>query len=111
MGSTRMKCGTAEKLVLNMISTASMVRLGKVYNNMMVDLMATSEKLRQRSVRIIMLATRCSYDQALAVLKRARGSVKVAVVMQLKGVSRAQALGLLRRSEGFVKQALRKRTG
>lgn len=110
MGSTRMKCGTAEKLVLNMISTASMVRLGKVYNNMMVDLMATSEKLRQRSVRVIMLATGCTYDEALAVLKRARGSVKVAVVMHLKGVSRAQALGLLRRSDGFVKQALRKRT-
>jgi N-acetylmuramic acid 6-phosphate etherase len=111
MGSTRMKCGTAEKLVLNMISTASMVRLGKVYNNMMVDLVATSEKLRQRSVRIIMLATRCSYDEAVDVLGRARGSVKVAVVMQLKGVSRAEALGLLRRSDGFVKRALRKRTG
>jgi N-acetylmuramic acid 6-phosphate etherase len=111
MGSTRMKCGTAEKMVLNMISTAAMVRLGKVYNNMMVDLMATSEKLRQRSVRIIMLATRCSYDDAVKVLKRAGGSVKVAIVMQLRGVPRARALKLLRRSGGSVKEALRRSPG
>jgi N-acetylmuramic acid 6-phosphate etherase len=109
MGSTRMKCGTAEKMVLNMISTASMVRLGKVYTNMMVDLMATSEKLRQRSVRIIMLATRCTYEDAVAVLGRAGGSVKVAIVMQLKGVSKAEAVRLLRRSDGFIKRALKGR--
>lgn len=109
MGSTRMKCGTAEKMVLNMISTASMVRLGKVYKNMMVDLMATSEKLRQRSVRIIMLATRCTYEDAAAVLGRAGGSVKAAIVMQLKGVSKAEAVRLLRRSDGFIEQALKGR--
>ncbi len=107
MGSTRMKCGTAEKLVLNMISTASMVRLGKVYGNMMVDLMANSEKLRQRSVRIIMLTTDCSYDQAVDVLERAGGSVKVAIVMQLKGLDRKQAAALLEASGGFVKKALK----
>ncbi|MGD8628974.1 MAG: N-acetylmuramic acid 6-phosphate etherase [bacterium] len=110
MGSTRMKCGTAEKLVLNMISTASMVKLGKVYGNMMVDLMANSEKLRQRSVRIIMLATGCAYDAAAVVLKRAKGSVKVAIVMQLKGLGRKEAAALLRKSDGFVKRALKKRT-
>lgn len=109
MGSTRMKCGTAEKMVLNMISTASMVRLGKVYGNMMVDLMATSEKLRQRSVRIIMLATRCTYEDAVEVLGRAGGSVKVAIVMQLRGVSKAEASRLLRRSDGFIERALRGR--
>jgi N-acetylmuramic acid 6-phosphate etherase len=106
MGSTRMKCGTAEKMVLNMISTASMVRLGKVYGNMMVDLMANSEKLRQRSVRIIMLAAGCGYDEAAAVLKRAKGSVKVAIVMQLKGLGRKDAAALLKKSGGFVKRAL-----
>lgn len=107
MGSTRMKCGTAEKMVLNMISTASMVRLGKIYTNMMVDLMATSDKLRQRSVRIIMLATGCKHSEAVAVLKRAGGSVKVAIVMKLKDVTRREALRLLRASDGFVKKALR----
>ena len=107
MGSTRMKCGTAEKLVLNMISTASMVRLGKVYGNMMVDLMANSEKLRQRSVRIIMLATRCTYEEAAGILKRAGGSVKAAIVMQLKGLGRKDAAALLKKSNGFVKKALK----
>ncbi len=107
MGSTRMKSGTAEKMVLNMISTASMVRLGKVYNNMMVDLMATSEKLKQRSVRIIMLATDCTYPEAVSVLKRAGGSVKTAIVMKLKTVTKREARRLLRASDGFVKRALK----
>jgi N-acetylmuramic acid 6-phosphate etherase len=106
MGSTRMKCGTAEKMVLNMISTAAMVRMGKVYRNMMVDLMVTSEKLRQRSVRVIMLATGCTYEEAGRVLKQAGGSVKVAIVMNLKGVTRREAARLLRRAGGFVRGAL-----
>ena len=109
MGSTRMKCGTAEKMVLNMISTASMIRLGKVYGNMMVDLVATSEKLRQRSPRIIMLATGCTYDEAARALKRAHGNVKVAVVMILKGVTRQAAVGLLREADGFVKRAIKEK--
>ncbi|MFH1311661.1 MAG: N-acetylmuramic acid 6-phosphate etherase [Candidatus Eisenbacteria bacterium] len=107
MGSTRMKSGTAEKMVLNMISTASMVKLGKVYNNMMVDLMATSEKLKQRSVRIIMLATGCTYADAVSVLKRAGGSVKTAIVMRLRAVSQREARRLIRASDGFVKRALK----
>jgi len=107
MGSTRMKCGTAEKMVLNMISTASMIRLGKVYGNMMVDLMATSEKLRQRSVRVIMLATGCSYEDAVRVLKRAGRSVKIAVVMILRGVPKRKAASLLDRAGGFVRKALK----
>jgi N-acetylmuramic acid 6-phosphate etherase len=109
MGSTRLKCGSAEKMVLNMISTASMIRLGKVYRNMMVDLMATSEKLRQRSVRIIMLATGSPYEDALRVLGKAGGSVKVAIVMRLKGVGRAKAVRLLRESGGFVRRALKEK--
>ena len=109
MGSTRMKSGTAEKMVLNMISTASMVRLGKVYNNMMVDLMATSEKLRQRSVRIIMLATGSTYSDGVSLLERAGGSVKTAIVMRLRSVTRRQAERLLRASDGFVKRAIRRK--
>jgi N-acetylmuramic acid 6-phosphate etherase len=106
MGSTRMKCGTAEKMVLNMISTASMVRLGKVYRNMMVDLMATSEKLRQRSVRVIMLATGCSYEDAAKTLKKAGGSVKIGIVMMLMGASKREAVRLLARARGVVREAL-----
>lgn len=109
MGSTRMKCGTAEKMVLNMISTAAMVRMGKVYKNMMVDLMVTSEKLRQRSVRVIMLATGCSYEEAIGVLGRAGGSVKTAIVMSLKDVTKREALRLLKRAGGFVRKALGER--
>ena len=110
MGSTRLKSGTAEKMVLNMISTASMVRLGKVYCNLMVDLKATSEKLRQRSVRIIMLASGCSYDQAVRSLEAAGGSVKTAVVMRLAGVTRRRALRLLEQASGSVRDALGART-
>ncbi len=106
MGSTRMKCGTAEKMVLNMISTAAMVQLGKVYRNLMVDLMATSEKLRQRSLRTVMLATGCSYDEATRALKASGGSVKVAIVMMLKGVGKRKAMSLLKRCEGKVHLAL-----
>jgi N-acetylmuramic acid 6-phosphate etherase len=106
MGSTRMKCGMAEKMVLNMISTAAMVRMGKVYRNMMVDLMATSEKLRQRSVRIIMLATGCAYEEAVNTLRRARWSVKVGIVMLIRGVTRREAVRLLDRAGGFVRKAI-----
>jgi len=109
MGSTRMKSGTAEKMVLNMISTVSMVQLGKIYGNLMVDLRATSEKLRQRSVRIIMLAAGCRHGEAVRALKAAGGSVKVAIVMSLMGASRQAALSLLAKSDGSVKRALRGR--
>ena len=87
MGSTRMKAGTAEKLVLNMISTASMIKMGKVYRNLMVDLWATSEKLRQRSIRIMMLATGCDYADAVRALKASRGSVKAAVLARCRASS------------------------
>jgi N-acetylmuramic acid 6-phosphate etherase len=79
MGSTRMKAGTAEKMALNMISTASMIKLGKVYRNLMVDLRPTSEKLRQRTLRILMLATGCDYDEAVRRLKAAKGNLKAAI--------------------------------
>ena len=105
-GSSRMKAGSAQKMVLNMISTASMIRIGKIYGNRMVDLKAASEKLRERSKRIIMETCHLSYVDAAKALGRAGGSVKIAIVMAQKGLSRAGAKKLLLESEGFVHRAL-----
>ncbi len=105
-GSTRMKAGTAQKLVLNMISTAAMVRLGKVYENLMVDLWATSKKLQARSVRVVMTVTGLPYEEAARYVEAAGGSVKVAILMALKGWTREQAEEALRRADGFVRKAL-----
>lgn len=109
MGSTRMKAGTAEKLVLNMISTTAMIKLGKVYGNMMVDLMATSKKLEERSKRVIMIATGVDYNTAAEYLSKAKGSVKVAIVMILTGLTYEEALKRLEESDGFVKKAIKKK--
>ena len=106
MGSTRMKSGTATKLVLNMLSTAAMVRLGKVYENMMVDLKLTNEKLVERSRRIVMLATGCSYDEARTTLAEADGHVKTALVMRLAGIPADEARHRLLISDGFVRGAI-----
>jgi N-acetylmuramic acid 6-phosphate etherase len=106
MGSTRMKSGTAQKLVLNMITTASMVRLGKTYRNMMVDLMASSDKLRERSKRVLMLATGISYEEATSRLREADGSVKRAVVLTLSHATRAEVDSALLESGGQVRAAL-----
>ncbi|HSD64097.1 MAG TPA: N-acetylmuramic acid 6-phosphate etherase, partial [Ignavibacteriaceae bacterium] len=81
MGSTRMKSGTAQKLVLNMLTTASMIRLGKVYENMMIDLQMTNKKLVERSKRIVMIITGLSYEEAEGYLEKANGHVKTALVM------------------------------
>ncbi len=107
MGSTRMKAGTAQKLVLNMLTTASMIRLGKVYGNLMVDLKATNKKLVERSKRIVCLATGVSKEQAEAAIVSAGGSVKVAITALLAGVSASAALAALEQSGGFVSQALK----
>jgi N-acetylmuramic acid 6-phosphate etherase len=106
MGSTRMKSGTAQKLVLNMITTAAFVRLGKVYENMMVDLTATSEKLVERGRRTVMTAAGVDYDEAARVLSAAGGSVKTAIVMLRRGCDRAEAERRLTRAGGFVRAAL-----
>lgn len=106
MGSTRMKSGTAQKLVLNMITTAAMVRLGKVYGNMMVDLVATNSKLRERSKRTIMMVTGVSYEEAVTTLEAAGGSVKVALVMIRARVSADEARRRLDAAQGFVRLAL-----
>jgi N-acetylmuramic acid 6-phosphate etherase len=106
MGSTRMKSGTAQKLVLNMITTTAMIRLGKVYENMMVDLQATNKKLEERSKRTVMIVTGVDYDTAEEGLKKAGGHVKTALVMLLANVDREEAQKRLEKSNGFVRGAL-----
>ncbi|MFN4111024.1 MAG: N-acetylmuramic acid 6-phosphate etherase [Ignavibacteria bacterium] len=106
MGSTRMKSGTAQKLVLNMISTAAMIRIGKVYENMMIDLQMTNQKLVERSKRIVMIITGVSYEEAEKYLKEAKGNVKTALVMILAKVSYDEARRRLQLSDGFVRKAI-----
>ncbi len=106
MGSTRMKSGTATKLVLNMISTATMVRLGKVYENMMVDLQMTNLKLVERSKRIVMTATGVEYDEAAETLEAAGGHVKTALVMLLADVDAETARQRIEQGGGFVRHAI-----
>ena len=106
MGSTRMKSGTAQKLVLNMITTAAMIRLGKVYENMMVDLQMTNKKLVERSKRTVMTVTDLSYEEATKILEQANGHVKTALVMALADVSPEEASVRLDRAGGFVRTAI-----
>ena len=106
MGSTRMKSGTAQKMVLNMITTTVMIRLGKVYENMMVDLQMTNKKLEERSKRIVMTITGVGYDKADEVMKEAGGHVKTAVVMIRANVDAVEARKRLLRADGFVRRAI-----
>ncbi|WP_022836239.1 N-acetylmuramic acid 6-phosphate etherase [Salisaeta longa] len=106
MGSTRMKSGTAQKLVLNMLTTAAMIRRGKVYQNMMVDLQRTSEKLVQRAVRTVVMVTGADRATAEATLDACDGHVKTALVMLLAGVDADAARARLARADGFVRHAL-----
>jgi N-acetylmuramic acid 6-phosphate etherase len=105
-GSTRLKAGTATKLVLNTISTGAMIRLGKVYGNLMVDLMAWSEKLKDRGERIVMECCGVDRARARAAIERAGGSVKLAIVMVRRGVERDAAGRLLEAAGGFVRPAV-----
>ena len=105
-GSTRMKAGTATKLVLNTLTTAAMVRLGKVYGNLMVDLRATNAKLRDRSVRIVRAVTGLSRAEAARLLARAGGRVKPALLMHRRGLGPAAARRLLARRGGHLRAAM-----
>jgi len=105
-GSTRLKAGTAQKLILNMISTGAMVRIGKVYKNLMVEVAMTNEKLKDRGCRIVMVATGVEYEEARKYLDESGGSVKTAVVMILAGCSAAEALERLKNADGFVRNAI-----
>jgi N-acetylmuramic acid 6-phosphate etherase len=93
-------------MVLNMITTAAFLRMGKAYENMMVDLMATSEKLRERSRRTVMTVTGVDYDTAARAIEAAGRSVKIAIVMLKAGCDRPQAERRLARAQGFVRRAL-----
>ena len=106
MGSTRMKSGTAQKLVLNMLTTASMIRMGKIYENMMIDLQMTNKKLVERSKRIVMTITGLDYEEASEYLEKSNGHVKTALVMIRAGVTAEEAKDRLRKSDGFVRKAI-----
>jgi len=106
MGSTRMKSGTAQKLVLNMLTTTAMIRMGKIYENMMIDLQMTNKKLVERSKRIVMTITGVNYDEASNYLQQADGHVKTALVMIKAGVSAEEARERLVKADGFVRQAI-----
>jgi N-acetylmuramic acid 6-phosphate etherase len=105
-GSTRLKAGTATKMVLNMLTTAAMVRIGKTYGNLMVDVQMGSEKLRDRARRIITIVTGLEYDEADKLLRRAHWNVKAAIVMQKTGLTYNRAVSRLRRAHDFVRDAI-----
>ncbi len=107
MGSTRMKSGTAQKLILNMLTTATMVRMGKTYENMMIDLQMTNKKLVERAKRIVMTITGVDYEEATKHLEQANYHVKSALVMILANVSFKEATVRLEKSDGFVRRAIK----
>ncbi len=106
MGSTRMKSGTAQKMILNMLTTTAMIKIGKVYENMMIDLQQNSQKLIERSKKIIMMAINVNYDEAANLLNKAGGHVKSAILIGLTGLSLTEARQLLEQHDGFIKHAL-----
>jgi len=107
-GSTRMKAGTAQKMVLNMLSTGTMVKLGKVYGNLMVDVKATNEKLAERALRIVMAAAGCQRKEAEAALRRAGGQAKLAILIALTGCSPAEGRLQLGMAQGHLAKALKR---
>ena len=106
-GSSRLKSGTAQKLVLNMLTTASMILMGKCYQNLMVDVQASNEKLKARAIRIVMQATDCDKALAEETLKQAEQNAKLAIMMILSGLDRAQAEALLEKHQGKLQLALK----
>lgn len=106
-GSSRLKSGTAQKLVLNMLTTASMILMGKCYQNLMVDVQASNEKLKARAIRIVMQATDCDKALAEETLKQADQNAKLAIMMILSGLERVQAETLLEKHQGKLQLALK----
>jgi len=105
-GSTRLKAGTATKMVLNMLTTGAMVRIGKTYGNLMVDVQTGSEKLKDRARRIVNIVTGLEYDESDKLLKRAHWNVKAAIVMQKTGLPYPKALSRLRKAHDSMREAL-----
>ena len=105
-GSTRLKAATAHKMILNMISTSSMVLIGKVYENLMIDVHVSNEKLKERAIGIIIKITEVDYEIARRTLEEAELQVKVALVMLKKNVGKDEAISILEQSEGYVRKAI-----
>ena len=105
-GSTRLKAGTATKMVLNMLTTIAMIKVGKTYGNLMVDVQTGSEKLKDRARRIISIVTGLDYDASDALLKRAKWNVKAAIVMQKTDLTLPQALKRLKKADDSVREAI-----
>lgn len=105
-GSSRMKAGTAQKLILNMITTGAMIRSGKVYSNLMVDVEATNAKLMQRQINIVLAATECTPEEAENVLNQCSRHCKTAIVMILGNLTAPEAKALLSKNKGFIRNAL-----
>ncbi|MCC5905387.1 MAG: N-acetylmuramic acid 6-phosphate etherase [Balneolaceae bacterium] len=108
MGSTRMKSATAQKMILNMFTTGAMIRLGKVYENVMVDLQLTNKKLEERAKRIVMMLAKINYEEAEEMLDKADDHVKTALLMALSGLSKDEAIRKLQESDGFIRKVLKK---
>lgn len=106
-GSTRLKAGTCQKIILNMISTVTMIKSGKVYGNLMVDVQATNEKLVERCKRIVMEATGADRDVATEALEKSNYSCKVAIVMILLGIDEKEAAEKLAASKGFIREVIK----
>ncbi|SKA95202.1 N-acetylmuramic acid 6-phosphate etherase [Caloramator quimbayensis] len=106
MGSTRMKAGTAQKMVLNMLTTATMIKLGKVYSNLMVDVKATNEKLVARAKRIVMIATGADENTASSILDETNYDVKLSIFMLLTGLEKEKAREMLKKNCGYIQKAL-----
>src|SRR6202165_6143768 len=105
-GSTRLKAGTAKKIVLKMLTTASMIRIGKTYGNLMVDVQTGSEKLKDRARRIVTIVTGLEYDEADRLLERAHWNVKAALVMQKSGLTYPRSMSQIRKAHDFVRDAI-----
>ena len=105
-GSSRLKSGTAQKMVLNMLTTAAMIRLGKCYQNLMVDVQATNQKLKARAIRIVMQATECDQPTAEQTLFTTHGNAKLAIMMLLSGLDKDQAEAVLTQNKGRLQDAL-----
>ena len=110
-GSTRMKAGTAQKLVLNMLSTGTMIKLGKVYGNLMVDVKASNKQLEERASRIVMEGSGCERTEAEKALKGADGHAKLAILMVVADVSASEGKALLERTSGHLAAAIRLAAG
>lgn len=105
-GSTRMKAGTAQKLILNMLSTASMIKMGKVYGNLMVDVQMTNEKLHKRAVNIVKMATGASDEEAAAAIQEQNNNTKAAILQIITGLKADEAKELLEKHDGYLREAI-----